>query len=43
MWAGQRLDNRLRTDHRGLAGENALHQERVHLDIAISTAVLHHH
>jgi hypothetical protein len=36
--SGSSLDHGLRTDHRGLAREQALHQERVHLGVAVGTA-----
>ena len=36
--SGESLDHGLRTDNRGLAREQALHQERVHLGVAVGTA-----
>ena len=36
--SGESLEHGRRTDHRGLAWEQALHQERVHLGVAVGTA-----
>jgi hypothetical protein len=36
--SGGSLEHGLRTDHRDPAREQALHQERVHLDVAVGTA-----
>ncbi len=41
--SGASLDHGLRTDHRGLAWEQALHQERVPLGVAVSTAIFYDH
>ena len=36
--SGENLEHGLRTDHRGLAREQVLHQERGHLGVAVGTA-----
>ena len=37
LLSGESLDHGLRTDHRGLAREQVLHQARVHLGVAVGT------
>ena len=39
--SGESLEHGLRTDHRGLAREQVLHQERVHLGVTVGTVYVY--